>query len=321
MVRYRPRERGVSGVWAGFYSASERKPDLKWGGKVLKNIFCGLFLVASLIALPVTDADAQQKDSGPTNVPANNSASVTPSHYPPNAGDLDKYLSDGDYLSLNSTVMQARDPNLVYQNMNWEKDKLHAGASSVVAIIYARDIWRLINAKNVGINPQSSHEFEKVALMAMFYAYELTYLDGVKCEDSSAPERRRANLFVQISGVNLAEIWNKFSGLSGDDQKQIILNSIQIEVETSSLRVNDKFLCSGGDAQAKSSDLSAALGSYLGSHDGPIPSSAQIPFTNVSNYQPRFVSKDVWEPKQTSMRDPAFLQGKVILDLINRIRH
>jgi hypothetical protein len=108
--------------------------------------------------------------------------------YPDNVAELNNYLKRKDYYKIGIAALSARDPRVLLHNMNWERDNVLAGAAIYLSILYASDLWR---GSNSNLDGKASHEWKKTALMVMFYAYDITYVDGVKCADKSAPAHRR----------------------------------------------------------------------------------------------------------------------------------
>jgi hypothetical protein len=262
------------------------------------------FTAAFLFVL-IPSATSAQTDAG---VPA--VAVILPAGpYPPNADQLNDRLKANDYLGLRDLIWQSRDGTIINENMNWERDQVLAGSSAFVSVLYAMDLWR---AGNSGyLNDRASLELKKSALAQLTYAYFLTFLDGVKCGDASAPVIRRQSLTSKFSNFDLMEIWKAFFRLIPDDRKQVVLAAGALERKTRSLRQNDEFLCSGGNADR--SNLSAALKTYLDTHDSLPNGTVEIPIAPPADYQVKFLPESEWAPKQKQLGDWATLQDKALI--------
>jgi hypothetical protein len=126
---------------------------------------------------------------------------------------------------------------------------------------------------------------------------ELIQVDGVKCQDQSAPGHRLDQLIF-----GFRPIFQYAATLPDQERVSIIRAVLKLEQVTLPLRRDDEFLCRGG-----MSDMAAALKRQ---GDKPLPKSPPQPgqigesveVPADPDYRPQFVAKDVWLPKQEAMR-------------------
>ena len=109
---------------------------------------------------------------------------------PANAAELDGLLAQKNYAALGN-VFKTKNPSEVMLNMNWQKTKMMAGASTFVNFAYIMDLDRLSTA----LGDVRGAELKKTAAMMLLYTYELILIDGAKCKDVSARSIARIRFF------------------------------------------------------------------------------------------------------------------------------
>ena len=212
---------------------------------------------------------------------------------PPNVAQLETMLAQKHYLELGRILTQTKAANDIVLNMNWERTKMVAGATAFINFNYAYDLWRIAAV----LPPEQANSMRETAVMVLLYAYELIVMDGVKCADVSAPGHRQDQIFASF-----AYIWKHVATLSEQQRAQLVDIAQRLEASTAAKRADDDFLCRDGLDQMR--DALARNGNK------PLPESSPQPgqigkTVNVPanpDYQPKFVSKDVWQPKQSALR-------------------
>jgi hypothetical protein len=225
---------------------------------------------------------------------------------PANATALDLLLTNKQYDQLGEALSH-RLGDEMYRNMNWEKDKLLQGASAYISFVYVFDLRlaasvaalnaeRLPNAAISAGEAKRAAELEEDAVLVLLYAFELVAIDGMKCQDVTAPAHRRDQLF-QI----YADIWRDIAEMPEDRRTRLIAAALDVERRTASLRADDDFLCRNGIEERR-----AALAKNA---DPPVTETQQpsAPGKTVEvlvdpDYQPKFLAPEVSLPKQVEIR-------------------
>jgi hypothetical protein len=167
-------------------------------------------------------------------VPA--TAEVSPAHQP---AALDALLSAKDYRALTATIRSGSTQEDVKSDLDWLRAKLVDGESALVSMLYARMLW-----DSAAELPAQNSGRRKTAAFAILYAYATIQIDGVRCDDATAPSRRIDQLVMMIPELRLF-----FAALSEADRAAIAERVVEIEQSTAQRRDQQgdvKFLCSGG---------------------------------------------------------------------------
>ncbi|HKY87041.1 MAG TPA: hypothetical protein VJL90_09795, partial [Pseudorhodoplanes sp.] len=127
-------------------------------------------------APPKPPAPAWPQAPGSASAPA--PAPVTAQTMPANAAELDTLLATKQYAQIGQIMRQASTPTAVTINLNWQREKVFAGASAFVAFTYANDLWRMAEV----IPPEHGAELKNTAVVAALYTVALIAIDGVKCQ-------------------------------------------------------------------------------------------------------------------------------------------
>jgi hypothetical protein len=92
--------------------------------------------------------------------------------------------------------------------------------------------------------------------------------------------------------------------LSADDRKQVLQNALELEGRTVTRRGDDYFLCRGGNDEIDGANLNRTLSDTLRSRDLPGTGVIQVPVPEPPNYEPKFVSEQIWGPQLRELRTP-----------------
>src|SRR5665213_3499485 len=98
------------------------------GGMQLRAVYATLVLACGLAAWPNAEAAAQAPGTPPVLLPAD-------------AAQLDLLLSQKNYLALGDVLRQAKRAELVVPDLNWERQRMMAGATLFLNFVYAEDLW------------------------------------------------------------------------------------------------------------------------------------------------------------------------------------
>lgn len=216
---------------------------------------------------------------------------------PANAAELDQLLSQKQYLKLGQALQQANDFNSISLNMNWQRLRLQAGASSFVNYGYMFSLFRLgasVPDASLPEEKKSAAELKKTAVVILLYTYELITLDGTKCKDVSAPERHLQTLFKTFGYV-----LSFAASLSDADVDMVVKAALRMEHLTAPWRGNDDFLCRGGVAELQSGVQKGTV-REVPTPPGSVGKTMEV--TPDPAYQPEFVDRDIWKPKQDQIR-------------------
>src|SRR5665213_3068479 len=245
----------------------------------LRAAFATLVLACGLTAWPIAQAAAQVPGTPPVLLPAD-------------AAQLDLLLSQKNYLALGDVLRQAKRAELVVPDLNWERQRMMAGATLFINFVYAEDLWRLAAV----LPADKATALQDTAVMVLLYGYELIDLDGVKCADASAPCHR----LDQLIAVN-RPAWRHIAAMTDHNRALTIDVVLRLESATAPKRGNDNFLCRGGVEETMDA---------LGKGDKPlqvVPNPAGTAGRTLvvppdPDYEPKFVDKKIWLPKQQAAR-------------------
>ena len=212
---------------------------------------------------------------------------------PEDAGELDTLLRQDKLGALSNRLRTASTAQAILQDMDWEQAQILDGAGFIISYAYLFDLWRLGSA----LPGEKGNELKQSAGMMFLYNLDLITLDGLKCEDATAPAHRRDQLFSQ----NPALIAYMRS-LPRATRMTFGTISLGIEAATAPLRKDDPVLCSGGLAQMSQS-LQAQAGKPLQqvpNAPGAVGKTYAVP--PAPGYQPRFTPEAEWRAKQAVAR-------------------
>ncbi|MDB5601891.1 MAG: hypothetical protein JWN71_3935 [Xanthobacteraceae bacterium] len=221
---------------------------------------------------------------------------------PVNVANLDALLANKQYMQLGLLLKQVSLSEMLL-SVKWQNDNIIAGKSAMLGFSYTYDLWRAV----VSMPDEKSRPFKSMAVQTLLYTYQIVVLDGVKCEDASAPANRVNQVFSTFP-----DVWKHVSALTDDERAKIVDTVLGLEKSTAPKRGNDDFLCLGGVAQLNSS-ISTGAAAKDGKSVPGIPGRT-IDVMVDPNYRPNFVNRDVWEPKQAALRATMQATLKQVLD-------
>jgi hypothetical protein len=216
-----------------------------------------------------------------------------PGGYPANKSELDSLLREGRYNELQTALSkEAKNPGSLGRLLNWERDQFLTGAGTFIAIQYSQLLWHMaavLEKTNV-----AAGGMRDTSAMLTFYTFQLIWLDGTKCADPSAPGKRQRQ-FLSVIGPVLKHV----SALGQEQKEKTVDTSILAEQKLSSARQNDAFLCRDG-LQELAKGIEAMESNALRDKAGS--GSRQIVVPSDPAYQPKFLDRTIWLPKQASIR-------------------
>jgi hypothetical protein len=174
---------------------------------------------------------------------------------------------------------------------DWLKAKVDAGGGLPLVLAYTQSLWDL-GRSNPTTDPEK--DLRVTAAFMLLYSYALIAVDGVKCEDQSAPGHRLDQVLEMDSPIL------KF--LKARPQKlkeKLIAGAINYEKFTAPLRKDDDVLCGGG-----LHEIMAGLESGT-THEEPTTTGQGGQSYAVEappGYTPQFLAPKAYQPLQVKAR-------------------
>jgi hypothetical protein len=165
------------------------------------------------------------------------------------------------------------------------------GGGLLLPTIYARDLWA------IGINLKVSDpntDMRVSAALISFYAYQITIIDGAKCEDQSALGNRVSQLLN-----NRAATFAFLKQQPLDLKMKVVEVAIALERKTAPLRKDDDLICRGGMAEMKAS-LERGTQKEVPNTTGHYGKTIAV--TPPPDWTPKFVPPSVYRPMQDKAR-------------------
>lgn len=131
-------------------------------------------------------------------------------------------------------VSTAADLELV---LNWERARILDGGGFVIVYAYMSDLWRF----GAALLPAPGDGLKQTAGAMFAYAVTLVALDGMKCEDASAPGHRRDQLLSQNP-----DLLRYVAAQPRAARMTMGTVALAFDAATRTLRRNDDVLCRGG---------------------------------------------------------------------------
>jgi hypothetical protein len=234
--------------------------------------------IFSAFALHISVAAAQEP-------PANVSAPL------PSDVELDALLSARNWNALGAALSRLGPPPEFTRKLNWLKTRMENGGGLLLPTIYARDLWAIGN--NLKVTDPNTDMRVSAALIS-FYAYEITVIDGAKCEDQSAPGNRVSQLLA-----NRAATFAFLKQQTPDLKMKVIDVAIALERKTAPLRKDDDLICRGGLDEMKAS-LERGQQREVPNTSGHVGKTIAV--VPPPDWTPKFVSPSVYRPMQEKAR-------------------
>lgn len=241
------------------------------------SILIGL-AIFSVFAPDISVVTAQQP-------PSNVSASL------PSDAELDALLSARNWNGLAAALSRPGQATEFARKLNWLKTRMENGGGLLLPTIYARDLWAI--GENLKVADPNTDMRVSAALIS-FYAYEITVIDGAKCEDQSAPSNRVSQLLR-----NRAATFAFLKQQSPDLKMKVADVAIALERKTAPLRTDDDLICRDGMEQMKAG-LEKGTQQEVPNTKGHV--GRTIAVTPPPNWTPKFVPSSVYRPMQEKAR-------------------
>ncbi len=180
-------------------------------------------LLATPFIGPVEPAAAQAQQPAASALPSND--------------QLDALVAAKKWNELADVLSQADGEDFA-RKIDWLKAKVDAGGGLPLVLAYTQSLWDLGRSNPIA---DPDKDLRVTAAFMLLYSYALIAVDGVKCEDQSAPGHRLDQVLEMDAPIL------KF--LSARPQKlkiKLVAGVIGYEKLTASLRKDDDALCRGG---------------------------------------------------------------------------
>lgn len=201
---------------------------------------------------------------------------------------LDPLLSSKNYLALGNELPKVP----IEKRMAWLRARILTGGTAFLVWPYVRDLWQVGQLNN---STDPNQDLRIVAALFMLYAYQLIVIDGAKCEDNTAPERRMSQL-LEGYGPVLKHLKPQPVPVRGE----VVIMAIKLEQSTAATRKDDDFLCRDGMAQIKAGLDAGAKPKEVPTPPGKTGKSMVV--ATPSNYVPKLLPPEKYLPVQQQMR-------------------
>jgi hypothetical protein len=216
------------------------------------------------------------------------------------AGEIRKTLDP--LLAANDFDALARSLSVVPldERLLWLRGKLfEQGGSVFLAYAYMGLLWQVGVQKN---DSDPKTDVRATAGLLWLYIYQVIKIDGLRCEDVSAPEGRKTQFLT-----GFRPIYQFVRDMPPDLQAKVFGTSLKMESAIAPKRSNDFFLCSGGIAQfgaaLNQSGGNQTIGD-LSKNSTPSPGvpGGVVTLPKATGYVPKFLPAGTFEQKQAAMR-------------------
>jgi hypothetical protein len=154
---------------------------------------------------------------------------------------LDALLAARSWNAIGAAIASAKGGEPLKHAMDWLQTRLAVGGGAFLGFLYAPRLWIVGNAIKV---EDPDKDTRVTAAFIVLYTYELIAVDGTKCADRSAPNRRATQLLTQ-NGAALAYLKAKPDAVKA----KLIQSAIALEKANAPRRKDDDFLCRDGMEQ------------------------------------------------------------------------
>jgi hypothetical protein len=202
---------------------------------------------------------------------------------------LDHLLADHNYAELGNRMMHPAEQALVLPTLNWARTRALGGSSLIVPLMYAEMLWA-ISAPNPNLDKARETSSFMVA-----YALLIARADGVKCADPTAPTHH-----IDMILNRYRPQFEFLAHMQDDKKNNIIQRAVALEAKNARLRENDNYLCRFGLQEAQASLKKYNEANPAPSKDGQVGKTVELPYD--PNFQPQFLSGDIWGQKQVEER-------------------
>jgi hypothetical protein len=217
-------------------------------------------------------------------------AAMVPGTAQSHMAELDRLLAVHDNNALVQAAMNPTDSAMLPVTLDWGQARMLAGGPLPVTLIYARALWQ------IGSLVQARESYKETATFVTLYALLTSLSDGTKCADPTAVDNRFRTI---LNGYQ--EQIRYIAQLPPESAKRATMLALQMESTLAPKRGNDNYLCRGGLQEMQD---------YIQTHDttklpretgpGIVGSNVTIPYDPA--YEPKYRTRDEWEPKQQQLR-------------------
>lgn len=205
---------------------------------------------------------------------------------------LDRLLAERDYGALATIVRSSDNQEDLVSDLDWLKSKVMSGESPAVAILYARLLWD----STEDIDPAAQRENRKNVAIAILYADSAISIDGLRCEDGSAPGNRRAQLAMMLPKLPAF-----IARLNKAERQSMVGTVAMLERDTAARRASNPdidYLCSSGmDEMAYNIDH-GTTNTLLDQPGGW----RHVKVTGDGSYKPKLVPEATWQAESAKVR-------------------
>jgi hypothetical protein len=241
-----------------------------------------LFSIALLLATPVITtvapaaAQAQQQPAA-GGLPSNE--------------QLDALVAAKKWNELAEALAEVTDAEQFARKVDWLKAKVDAGGGLPLVLAYSQSLW---DAGQSTPSADPDKDLRVTAAFMLLYTYALIAVDGVKCEDQSAPGHR----LDQVLEMDVPIL--KFLKARPRKLKdKLIAGAINYEKFTAPLRQDDDVMCRGG-----LHEIMAGL-EHGTTHEEPATTGQagqSIAVQAPPDYAPQFPAPKTYQPLQVKAR-------------------
>lgn len=179
---------------------------------------------------------------------------------------------------------------------DWLRDRLSKGRSIFLAAPYITTLWRAGVATN---EPDPSKDLRITAAAIWLYTYFVTVVDGIRCDDPTAPQNRKTQFLTGYRPV-----FEFIKAATPETRNSVIDTALQMEKSSAPRRANDHFLCSGGLAETQAALSQSGNGKQtVGELAQQSKDGRTVTLPAALGYVPKFAEPGTYENKQNEVRE------------------
>lgn len=234
-------------------------------------------LLSYVLMTPIMAEDAGAVPNGGSHPLGSPRQSYTPEQQAFMA-DLDTLLADKKYNELSSKMLHPGNAFQLVAAMDWGRDQMVQGSSVAVPLTQSTLLW------SVGSTNPNLAGLKESSAFVLMYAVVAAAADGLKCADLSAQGHGVEEIIFKY-GSRIKDV----AAFPDDTKNKLFDQVLASEAKTAPVRKDDAYLChygmaEYGDAIKKMEDEKAGRP------------------TNQNAFQPKFLTRSQWEPKQAEAR-------------------
>lgn len=220
---------------------------------------------------------------------------------------LNEMIEKRDYKVFSERVFAPRSAEEARSTLDWMKEQWFAGNSSIVPMFYANLLWRISEKFPADVQAGT----RGTAAAAILYTYGVTFIDGARCGDQTAPAHRRDQLATFIPGF-----WSAIKTYPLEQRHQMVEIAVRMESRTATVRDSRgdvEFLCVNGMEEMT---YNLKHGRVEERTQGPGEIGRQMAVIGDGSYRPSLRDEKVWRPIAAKAREdlPVMLLQLVTTD-------